>query len=165
MFLTDLDPGPRAGQFGRSIAALGDLNNDGWGDLAVGDPSSDAKAPQGGEARFFLGSRPYFTLDSTGQLGTPLVLSVLGYPGDPTLIMMDFTPGPTQTVFGIFDLGFSSAMLFFTIIPLPPSALFEYTFTIPNAPALVGQTLYFQALGYHEPAFMISSPDRVEIIQ
>ena len=43
--------------FGTSVAGAGDLNGDGFGDLAVGAILSDAGAPNGGRAYVYLGGR------------------------------------------------------------------------------------------------------------
>jgi len=64
------------GQFGGSLAALGDLDGDGTGELAVGVRYDSSEAPwQGSIWNLFLGEPPCFTLDleTEDDFATPLV--------------------------------------------------------------------------------------------
>ena len=164
-FLTDLLPGLDGYGFGCSITPIGDVNGDGWGDLAVGDPCSNLYAPTGGEVRTYLGSVPFLRIDSTGKLGDPLDLNLRGYPGDPALVMMDLEGGPTTTPYGIFDLGFSSALILFPMVTIDATGVLSFHLTIPNLPELEGLTLYFQALVLHDSCCLISSSDHILIIE
>jgi hypothetical protein len=78
---------------------------------------------------------------------------------------VDFQPGPSFTPFGVFDLGFTASMWFSPMLSIPEAGLLALNLFIPIESSLVGETLYFQALLYHEPEFLISSPDNIPIIQ
>jgi hypothetical protein len=164
-FLTDLLPGPESDEFGFSIAAVGDIDEDGWEDVLVGDPFAGDARPQAGEARFYRGARPELTLLTTGKIGAPLEVHLRSFPSALALIMMDFNPGPTLTPFGIFELGFSASMIYFPTLIIPASGQLVIKLSIPDDPGLVGQSLYFQALVYHEGGFMISSSDHTTVIE
>jgi hypothetical protein len=51
-----ITPDWSAGSFGAAVAAAGDVNNDGYTDLVVGDPSADVGAQLAGAAYVFSGS-------------------------------------------------------------------------------------------------------------
>lgn len=161
--LAELLPEPSGEGFGKAVAPAGDQDGDGYEDLVVGDPDSDASATDAGEIRIHLGSRPELTLVTSGQIGTPLGVRLRAFPGDASLIMADFSNGPTITPFVEFDLGFTPSMIFFPILPIPAEGLLSLDFTIPNDPGLVNLTLYFQALLHHAVTgtYLISTPASV----
>jgi hypothetical protein len=67
--------------FGTSIAALGDVNGDGYSDAAVGSPFYDGSAGNEGRAQIFLGDAAGFTDSPQFTVYGPTGGSWLGYGG------------------------------------------------------------------------------------
>jgi hypothetical protein len=63
--------------FGDSVAALGDVNGDGYGDLLVGSPNYAAQGANGGGAYLFFGSQSGLTLRSGSGSGLPVSPPIL----------------------------------------------------------------------------------------
>ncbi|MCC6675751.1 MAG: VCBS repeat-containing protein [Phycisphaerales bacterium] len=53
--LTIERPAGPGGDFGRAMAAIGDIDGDGWSDLAIGDPEDSTAGPHAGAVHLFSG--------------------------------------------------------------------------------------------------------------
>ncbi|MSR74132.1 MAG: hypothetical protein EXS14_01500 [Planctomycetes bacterium] len=104
--------------FGRAVCGLGDWDNDGKGDFAVGTPNEDVPGLLNcGRALLYGGGvRDTSTLELFGTMSvanpnSPYI-RVLGTPGLPPVVFADPIPGPTPIPpFGFAGIGFSPWML------------------------------------------------------
>ncbi len=104
--------------FGRSVCGLGDWDNDGIGDFAVGCPNEDTiGALNCGRSLVYGGGvRDTSTLQLFGTMSvsnpnSPYI-RVLGTPGTPPVVLGDPIPGPTPIPpFGYSGVGFSPWMV------------------------------------------------------
>lgn len=128
-----------------SVYPVGDLNDDGWPEVAAGtqDTSSlkvvyvlegDADIPY-----------PGLTLIGSGALGSDLKAEVTGDPGWLAILMFSLSTGSTYfPSYGLFELG--APFFAFPTVTIPSGGPFLAGTTVPNDPGIVGVTLYFQAL-------------------
>ena len=96
-------------QFGRAVCGLGDIDNDGVGDFAVGAPHEDGLAPNGGRALLYRGAiTDDCTMNWMGSVtaGGTASLELLGMPSAGMLLMADVSPGPVFfPAYGTISLG------------------------------------------------------------
>ncbi|MAG56076.1 MAG: hypothetical protein CMJ83_07280 [Planctomycetes bacterium] len=101
-------------QFGRAVCGLGDLDQDGIGDFAVGVPHDDGLVSNGGRVLVYRGA---VTSDCGLQLvgspstGNSAALRMLGPPSTAGLLLTDATSGPTAIPpYGFLQLGLTPAL-------------------------------------------------------
>lgn len=104
-------------EYGGFIGRIGDLNDDARQDFAIGWPGCDAPFPDGGLTRIHLGQAPSLTITSTGQVGTPFELELLGKAGSPAFVFAAAAPGATMTAFGMLLVSLAPPPM---IVPLGP---------------------------------------------
>jgi hypothetical protein len=89
------------------------------------------------------------TLDlaSTGEIGTPAIVTITGLPAGPFALLLDGDPGPTVVPgVGTLLVGLSPSLAVLNgVLPFP--AQVSFAFPIPNSPPLVGNMVYLQAGG------------------
>ena len=90
------------------------------------------------------------TLDvaSTGEIGTPALVTVSGLPTGPFALLVDAAPGPVVVPgVGTLLVGLSPSLVVLNgVLPFPAQVAFA--FSIPNSPPLVGNTVHLQAGGF-----------------
>jgi hypothetical protein len=77
------------GVFGYSVAGVGDLNEDGAGDYAAGEPYYDGLGAKRGLTRVFLGQAPLPASYCTGKTNSLGCVPRIGYSGAPSMSIAD----------------------------------------------------------------------------
>ncbi len=101
--------------FGRAVAGLGDFDQDGKGDFALGVPNQDSNnVVNRGHVHAYRGAVTDIAglefLGAVAVSGAPEI-RLLGTPNLHSLLLLDVVPGPTPIPpWGFAQLGFSAAM-------------------------------------------------------
>jgi FG-GAP repeat len=147
--------GPKVNaEFGGFIGPLGDLNQDGRNDYAIGWPAFDGAWIDQGVAHIHRGQSPSLAIAGTGQIGTPYEIRMQGHASMPAYLLIGagtgnyptplgpmclaLAPFPLVVSLGAFDAGgFLSVggITPVTGIPGPAIAFLQAAFMTPFAPA------------------------------
>ena len=121
-----------------------------------------------GTSSFTLDPKTFPTLVSSAQhvqLGSTFALTLTGNPGGYQVLFSSLRTGPTTIYrrvdgFGLLD---RANMRRIASEVLPPSATFTLNLRVPNSPALIGTTVFFQAAEQVGNAYAIGNPVLVTI--
>lgn len=153
-------------QYGRAVCGIGDFDNDGRGDFAVGVPREDTPTASatnmtdGGRVFIYRaavwGTTTLQTAGSTAALST-LWLQYFGTPSTPSLVLADVSAGPTPIPpYGSLSLGMTASLAVMNdsagIFGAPFGAAVDTQGMLVLGPWTVqagwaGVTLYLQAFG------------------
>lgn len=111
-----------------------------------------------GTSSFTLDPKVFPTLASSAQrvqIGATFSLTLEGNPGGYQVLWLSLRTGPTTTFRGVDGFGLLDKTQIFKVASevLPPSAAHTLNFHVPSQTALLGSTLFFQAVERFSPAF------------
>jgi hypothetical protein len=101
-------------ELGRSVAYLGDVDGDGFGEMIAGIPRRDAGGPDAGAARVYCGA-PQAAAEPFGSgcpAGRPLTIGYAGSPRFGQTLHIAVAGGPAFTTFGTLAFGFNAGSPF-----------------------------------------------------
>ncbi|MFO0983556.1 MAG: integrin alpha [Planctomycetota bacterium] len=127
--------------FAFAVTDLGDVDRDGYVDYAIGAPFHG-----GGQVEIRRGLVPALTITGTGQIGTIMSIHITSEVNQDFLIIYDLNGGPVDSQFGTFLIGFTPYWGRSPKLYTDGFGHWQYDYSIPNDPALIGITFYMQAL-------------------
>lgn len=133
------------GRVGLSVAGLGDVNGDGFGDYATGSPEEDLGFRNSGSVYIVSGDRQgvLLSVENWGPLATATFRIQGGTPFGNAIVGYSLAgPGPTTTAFGIVEMSLPIQTL--ATISLDANGIGEHLQPLPSG--ILGLTVWSQAV-------------------